>query len=124
MRETHGSQEIEVIAGRNIVLSAGIGKTNADDLKWLMQTVLSKVGAWKTSGWAYIADCTKMEPVGPGEISCLVEKNNAKLETLKIYHSHMTGEIVELNRLSTVEQMLRDAGSDVSIPEKPADVIK
>ena len=36
----------------------------------------------------------------------------------------MTGEIVELNRLSTVEQMLRDAGSDVSIPEKPADVIK
>lgn len=53
-----------------------------------------------------------------------VEKNKAKLETLKIYHSHMIGEIVELNRLSTVEQMLRDAGSEVSIPEKPADVIK
>ena len=53
-----------------------------------------------------------------------VEKNKEELETLKIYHSHMTGEIVELNRLSTIEQMLRDAGSDVSIPEKPADVIR
>lgn len=53
-----------------------------------------------------------------------VEKNKEKLETLKIYHSHMNGEIVELNRLSTVEQMLRDAGSEVTIPEKPADIIK
>ena len=57
MKETHGTQEVEVVAGRNVVVSAGIGKTNADDLKWLMQTVLSKVGAWKASGWAYIADC-------------------------------------------------------------------
>lgn len=80
MRETHGTQEVEVIAGRNVVLSAGIGKTNADDLKWLMQTVLSKVGAWKASGWAYIADCTKMEPVGPGEIGCLVEMTKAFVE--------------------------------------------
>lgn len=53
-----------------------------------------------------------------------VEKNKEKLETLKIYHSHMNGEIVELNRLSTIEKMLKDAGSEVSIPEKPADVIK
>ena len=53
-----------------------------------------------------------------------MEKNKAELETLKIYHSHMTGEIVELNRISTVEKMLNEAGSDVRIPEKPADRIK
>ena len=53
-----------------------------------------------------------------------VEKNKAKLETLKIYHSHMNGEIVELNRLSTIETLLEEAGSEVGIPEKPADRIR
>ena len=53
-----------------------------------------------------------------------VEKNKVELETLKIYHSHMNGEIVELNRLSTVEDMLKEAGSTVGIPEKPADRIR
>jgi hypothetical protein len=31
---------------------------------------------------------------------------------------------VELNRLSTVEDMLKEAGSTVGIPEKPADRIR
>lgn len=53
-----------------------------------------------------------------------VEKNKATIETLKIYHSHMNGEIVELNRLSTVESMLEAAGSEIRIPEKPADRIR
>ena len=26
-----------------------------------------KAKAWKASGWAYIADCSKMEPVSPAE---------------------------------------------------------
>jgi len=53
-----------------------------------------------------------------------VESNKKELETLKIYHSHMNGEIVELNRISTIEKMLQDAGSEVMIPEKPADKIR
>lgn len=53
-----------------------------------------------------------------------VEKNKEKLETMKIYHSHITGEIVELNRLSTIEQMLKETGSEVQIPQKPADRIR
>ena len=77
MKETHGTQEVEVVAGRNVVVSAGIGKTNTDDLKWLMSTVLSKASAWKDSGWAYVADCTKMEPVGPGETGVLIEMTKA-----------------------------------------------
>ena len=53
-----------------------------------------------------------------------VERNKKELETLKIYHSHLTGEIVELNRLSTIEGMLKEMGSEVRIPDKPADRIR
>ena len=69
------SKPICVLSG-----AAGTGKTNIDDLKWLMSTVLSKVGSWKTSGWAYVADCTQMEPVGPGEIGQLVEMTKSFVE--------------------------------------------
>ena len=53
-----------------------------------------------------------------------VERNKKELETLKIYHSQMVGEIVELNRLSTIEALLNEMGSDVKIPDKPASVIR
>ena len=52
------------------------------------------------------------------------EKNKKELEANKIYHSHLTGEIIELNRISTIESMLEQVGSEVRIPEKPADIIK
>ena len=67
MAKTNGAQSVEVIAGRKIVLSAGVGKTNIDELKWLTDTVLSSAAAWKDTGWAYIADCSKMDPVTPAE---------------------------------------------------------
>ena len=53
-----------------------------------------------------------------------VEKNRAELETLKIYHAQKTCEYVGLDRISTVEEMLKNAGSEVKAPEKPADIIK
>lgn len=53
-----------------------------------------------------------------------VEKNKKELETLKIYHSHLNGEIVELNRISTVGTMLQQMGSEVRIADKPADRIR
>jgi hypothetical protein len=80
MRETHGTQTVEAIAGRKIILSAGNGKTNINDLKWLTATVLEAAAAWKTSGWAYIADCTKMEPVSPDEVGQLIEMTKAFVE--------------------------------------------
>ena len=67
MAKKNGAQSVEVVPGRKIVLSAGVGKTNVDELKWLTDTVLSSAKMWKTSGWAYIADCSKMEPVSPAE---------------------------------------------------------
>ena len=67
MAKKNGAQTVEVIPGRKIVLSAGVGKTNIDELRWLTETVLSEAAAWKATGWAYVADCSKMSPVSPAE---------------------------------------------------------
>ena len=67
MAKVNGAQSVETIPGRKIVLSAGVGKTNIDELKWLTETVLDSAKAWKSSGWAYIADCSQMNPVTPAE---------------------------------------------------------
>ena len=67
MVKKNGAQSVETISGRKIVLSAGVGKTNVDELKWLTETVLSEAKAWKATGWAYIADCSQMSPVSPSE---------------------------------------------------------
>ena len=53
-----------------------------------------------------------------------VEVNKKIIENLKIDHANKTCEIVSLTRISTVESMLEDAGSNVKAPEKPADRIK
>ena len=67
MAKKNGAQSVDTIPGRRIVLSAGVGKTNVDELKWLTETVLSNAKAWKATGWAYIADCSQMSPVTPAE---------------------------------------------------------
>ena len=67
MEKKNGAQTIQAIPGRKIILSSGVGKTNIDELKWLSENILADVKAWKSSGWAYIADCSKMEPVTPAE---------------------------------------------------------
>ncbi len=72
MAKRNGAQTVETVTGRNIVVSAGVGKTNVEEIKWLTDTVLAEVAAWKSSGWAYIADCSEMDPVTPAEGSELV----------------------------------------------------
>lgn len=67
MAKKNGAQSVEIIPGRKIVLSAGVGKTNIAELKWLCETILEEAKAWKSTGWAYIADCSKMNPVTPAE---------------------------------------------------------
>ena len=74
---TKGAQTVDRVTGRNIIVSAGVGRTNADELKWLTQTVLSNASLWKSTGWAYVADCSKMDPVGPDEAGVLVEMTKA-----------------------------------------------
>ena len=72
MAKVNGAQSVETIPGRKIVLSAGVGKTNVDELKWLTETVLASAKAWEKTGWAYIADCSQMKPVSPSEAGELV----------------------------------------------------
>ena len=70
-------------------------------------------------GWISIFLSYKME-----QTLTVVEKNKAELETLRIYHAQKTCEYVGLDPISTIEEMLRNAGSEVKAPEKPADIIK
>ena len=53
-----------------------------------------------------------------------VQKNNEAIRTLKIHNAQMTYELVELDRLTTVEKMLIDMGSNVKAPQKPADILR
>lgn len=52
-----------------------------------------------------------------------VEDNRVILEDMKIYHSQKTVELVSLGRMSTVQRLLEESGSDVGLPEEPADRI-
>ena len=76
MKEVHGTQSVEVILGRNIILSAGKGLTNVPDLVWLQETVLKKSKLFR-GDWAYIADCSNMSPVSPTEAAELVNMTKA-----------------------------------------------
>ena len=49
-----------------------------------------------------------------------VEVNKEIIENLKIDNANKTCEIVSLTRISTVEKMLKEAGSEITTPEKPA----
>lgn len=77
MAKKNGAQSVDVVSGRKVVVSAGVGKTNVDEIKWLTQTVLSSAAAWKGSGWAYVADCSQMKPVSPSEGGELVKMTKA-----------------------------------------------
>ena len=73
MTRKKGAQSVDLVPGRRIILSAGVGKTNLEELKWLTDTVLFSAKGWKNTGWAYIADCSKMDPVSPEEGGELVK---------------------------------------------------
>ena len=49
-----------------------------------------------------------------------VEKNKDILNELKIYHTEKTVQIVSMDRITTINRMLEDKGSQASFPEKPA----
>ena len=53
-----------------------------------------------------------------------VEVNKDIIESLKFDNANKNCEIIGLSRISTVEKMLEDAGSDVGIPETPAYTIR
>ena len=77
MTKVNGAQSIQVIPERRIIVSAGKGKTNIEELIWLKENVLAEVSKWKSLGWAYIADCSEMKPVSATESGELVKMTKA-----------------------------------------------
>lgn len=53
-----------------------------------------------------------------------VEENRKSLQDIEIYHAQKTVELAGMGRMSKIEDLLRDKGSELTIPEKPADRIK
>ena len=53
-----------------------------------------------------------------------MEETKEELEDYKIYYAQKTCELVALDRLSTVQDMLEKAGSDLTVPDRPADRIR
>ena len=53
-----------------------------------------------------------------------VEKNQAAIQELEIEHSNLEFELRTLNRRAALEEMLKEAGSKVTEPQKPATVLK
>lgn len=70
-------------------------------------------------GWTSIWMSYKIE-----QTMTEVERNKLELEKLKIYHAQKTCEFAGMDRISTIEQLLIENGSEVKAPEKPANTIK
>ena len=49
-----------------------------------------------------------------------VEENKVELRDLEIYHAEKEAELVRLHSASTTQTRLKQLGSDVTLPEKPA----
>ena len=43
---------------------------------------------------------------------------------MEIYHAQKTVELVSLGRMSKIEEMLKAEGSNLAMPDRPADRIK
>ena len=48
-----------------MIKSGAVGATNVEEVRWLIQTLLTSSMVWKTQGWAYIVDISQMAPVTP-----------------------------------------------------------
>ena len=53
-----------------------------------------------------------------------LEKSTQELETIRIQHAQKTCEYVGLEKLSTIEGLLKDNDISIGLPEKPAGRIK
>ncbi len=78
MKLVHGAQTVEVLTGKRIIKSGAVGATTAEEIRWLINTLVTNSAAWKTSGWAYMVDITKMSPASP-EVSQELVQLHTKL---------------------------------------------
>lgn len=69
-------------------------------------------------GWVNIFMNYRIE-----QVMVEVEKNKVTLENYRIYHAQKTYQFVKMGRISTVEEMLEQKGSQLGAPVKPAETI-
>ncbi|MGN1211780.1 MAG: FtsL-like putative cell division protein [Candidatus Cryptobacteroides sp.] len=50
-----------------------------------------------------------------------VQKTKEIVESMRIYHAQKTNELAEYGSISKIQDMLIKSGSDVGMPDKPAD---
>lgn len=79
MKQVRGAQTVETIVGKRIIKSGANGATNVDEIKWLINTLVTNSAPWKTKGWAYMIDITKMAPAAPEVSKELVNLHSALL---------------------------------------------
>lgn len=65
MNLSHGTQTVETFNGKRVVKSGAVGSTNVEEVKWLTNMLSSISAPWKTLGWGYIVDISKMSPAAP-----------------------------------------------------------
>lgn len=65
MKMTHGAQYVENLPEKRILKSGAVGATTVEEIKWLTNMLISMSVNWKSSGWAYVVDISKMSPVTP-----------------------------------------------------------
>ena len=73
MKYSHGTQTVETITGKRAVKSGAVGATNVEEIRWLVNQLVTVSAAWKASGWAYIVDITQMAPASPEVSAELVD---------------------------------------------------
>lgn len=75
--------------------------------------------------WTFFLGCVSIWMSYMTEQTLLkVERNNDVLKTLRIEHAQKTYELVQMDRIGTVEDILKEMGSEVEPPHKPADRLK
>ena len=80
--------------------------------------ILLGVDKYFALGWVNIFMNYKIE-----QAMAEVEKNKVTLENYRIYHAQKTYQFVKMGRISTVEDMLEQGGSQLTAPSKPAETI-
>ena len=65
MKVTHGVQTVETIPGKRVVKSGATGATTVEEVQWLTKQLVTFSAPWKTKGWIYMVDISKMAPATP-----------------------------------------------------------
>ena len=73
MSTTQKAMVYTVVPGRRVIFVTGSGKANAQIIREFTDSVLKEAEKWKETGWAYVADCSKVPPVTPEESEALID---------------------------------------------------